>query len=119
MALYADSAEKERTILKIRHALIVSKGNATEAAAMLKMYRADLWAYTEDYPEIFRDLLQKGTPNPKLLDNLSWQAERDSMTRALEITNNNKQAAAKVLGMNRTTLHERLQKLGIDDGSDS
>lgn len=119
VALYADSAEKETTLFKIRHALIQSEGNVTAAAAKLRMYFGDVWAYIEDHPEIFDDILKKKRINPHLLDTLQRKQTAETMTRAIEIAGT-KQGAAKILGMKRTTLVEQYQKLtGANDGSDS
>ena len=84
MALYANSNRSEEMLFRIRHAMIVTHGNATKSAEMLRMNRADLWAFVEDYPEIFDDLLQKGTPNPHLLDQMTRKAEAESRRLAAE-----------------------------------
>ncbi|MGI8746382.1 MAG: helix-turn-helix domain-containing protein, partial [Bryobacteraceae bacterium] len=43
-------------------------------------------------------------------------AERDHILRALEETNWNVSAAARVLGMERTNLHKRIRALGLARG---
>ncbi len=119
MALYANSNRSEEMLFRIRHAMIVTHGNATKSAEMLRMNRADLWAFVEDYPEIFNDLLQKGTPNPHLLDHMQQRAEAETIARALEITKGERAGAAKILGIKRTTLVERIKQnpriVDIDD----
>ncbi len=118
MCLYASSANAEEMIFRIRHALIENDGNATKAAEALQMHRADLWMFVEDYPDIFADLLQKGTPSVHLLDTMKRKAEAEAIARALKITGGEKAPAARILGVQRTTLCERIKAIDLPESDD-
>ena len=64
---------------------------------------------TISYPEQFGKLPETGLNLDSYIENL----ENNLITQALERTQNNRNQAAKLLGMNRTTLVERLKKRKI------
>ena len=68
---------------------------------------ADLQPTTEDKAQPALDLPQKGVDLPALVA----QIEKDMIERALSRTDQNKGAAARLLGLKRTTLVEKLKRL--------
>jgi two-component system nitrogen regulation response regulator NtrX len=57
--------------------------------------------------------LRTAAPSPSTLQQARESAERDHILRALEQTNWNVSSAARVLNMERTTLHKRIRALGL------
>ena len=55
--------------------------------------------------------LHDGTPVP--LDQVLREVEKERIMSALNFTNGNKTKAAELLGLNRRSLHRRLNELGI------
>jgi hypothetical protein len=115
MALFAESEGIEDLILQLRMALIKNNGNVTAAADSLQWYRPDAWSLIDEHPGIFRDLLNgKCEGSTHLLGTLTMHAEMRSAQKALRIADGNVALAAEILGINRTTLHERLKKYVVD-----
>jgi transcriptional regulator with PAS, ATPase and Fis domain len=50
------------------------------------------------------------TPHETSLSDILAQAEKETLLKALSSTNNNKSAAASLLGINRTFFHRKLKK---------
>jgi transcriptional regulator of acetoin/glycerol metabolism len=57
--------------------------------------------------------LRQAVPPPSTLQQARETAERDHILRALEQSNWNVSSAARILNMERTTLHKRIRALGL------
>jgi two-component system nitrogen regulation response regulator NtrX len=57
--------------------------------------------------------LRTAGPSPSTLQQARESAERDHILRALDQTNWNVSSAARILNMERTTLHKRIRALGL------
>jgi len=82
-------------------ALIVSRGESITLA---------------DLPPVVRenpDTLSYSTSSVPVLKQILAEAEKKAVTRALELTGNNRVAAAKMLGVHRTGLYQKMKKHGI------
>lgn len=68
-----------------------------------------------DFPFYFRRSRQESRPGPvcSLRDTLQ-QAEKEAILKALQASNQNKVKAARMLGIHRTLLYKKMQKLGLD-----
>jgi transcriptional regulator with PAS, ATPase and Fis domain len=68
----------------------------------------------EHLPILFRSIRGKA-PEAHLttLKNLSDNSEKEALIRAIRITNNNKNKAAKILGIHRTALYKKMKKFNI------
>lgn len=72
----------------------------------------------KDIPADFLNLLKKDSNRSKLLDELTQisdikELEKEHILKTLEKTKGNKTEAAKLLGLKRTTLIERMKKYGL------
>jgi DNA-binding NtrC family response regulator len=87
--------------------------NAVEIAVIRGQDRAEL--DVSDFPAP-RSRSHPSSPAPEAADfkGLVTQFERDLILRALESTNGNKSQAAQILRLKRTTLIEKLKKLGAE-----
>ena len=91
--------------------------NCIERAVALAQYEEIV---VEDLPDKVRNYkrsqLVLASCDPQELVTLE-QLERSYITRVLESFEGNKTAAAKVLGLDRTTLYRKLERYGLDDES--
>jgi two-component system response regulator AtoC len=69
-------------------------------------------------PEIAPESVPMSAPPSSnlALDQAVKKAERDALLRALARTGGNRSVAARVLGVSRATLYNKLKELGIDQG---
>jgi two-component system response regulator HydG len=67
---------------------------------------------------MLRCLSEKRDPLGEGLDRKITEFERGEIERALRAAGGNRSAAARILGLKRTTLLYRMKRLGIEDGSD-
>lgn len=119
MALFAEHAHKERMIFRLRRALIENQcvpllaADAIRKKDKLPWNIKDLCQFFEDYPECFKDLIINKAPNRGVFVNIMAACERDTILRAIDECDWNNSLAAQVLGINRTTLVEKMKKNGI------
>ena len=66
------------------------------------------------YEAVNKDLYSVDAGN--IYDNTINNIERVIITKALQRTEGNQVQAARLLGLNRNTLHKKIQKLNIDVG---
>lgn len=79
---------------------------------MVNLAEGDILA-PGDVPKNIRDLYKAGNKITKPLKNYTGDLEREKLAFALNLTRGNKKKAAQMLGVNRSTLYDKLKKYGL------
>jgi len=94
-------------------------GNVRELSNVIERVLCSLEGVTdtmlpEHLPLFFRTLTSKpAKPYSVILKNIKDDSERDALVQAMRMTENNKNKAARMLGIHRTALYKKLKKLNI------
>lgn len=68
----------------------------------------------EHLPLFFRSLSERSERSPaRVLKDLKATSERDAVLHAIRVANNNKNEAARILGIHRTALYKKMKKLNL------
>ena len=68
----------------------------------------------EHLPVFFRGLARKPSPSTSIiLKNIREDSEKEALLQAIQISNNNKNQAARLLGIHRTALYKKMKKFDI------
>jgi transcriptional regulator with PAS, ATPase and Fis domain len=68
----------------------------------------------EHLPIFFRGLAKKPSPSASIiLKNIREDSEKEALLQAIQISNNNKNQASRLLGIHRTALYKKMKKFDI------
>jgi len=94
-------------------------GNVRELSNILErtlslMDERDDTIRVEHLPLVFRSLsVRAERSQTKILKDLRTTSERDAVLHAIRIANNNKNEAARILGIHRTALYKKMKRLNL------
>ncbi len=94
-------------------------GNVRELSNILErtlslMDERDEMIHVEHLPLFFRSLNARSERSqPRILKDLRATSERDAVLHAIRAANNNKNEAARILGIHRTALYKKMKKLNL------
>jgi transcriptional regulator with PAS, ATPase and Fis domain len=94
-------------------------GNVRELSNILErtlslMDERDETIRVEHLPLFFRSLSVRSDRSPaKVLKDLRATSEREAVLHAIQVANNNKNEAARILGIHRTALYKKMKKLNL------
>jgi len=94
-------------------------GNVRELSNILErtltlLDERDEMIHVEHLPLFFRSLSTRSERSqPRILKDLRATSERDAVLHAIRAANNNKNEAARVLGIHRTALYKKMKKLNL------
>lgn len=94
-------------------------GNVRELSNILErtltlLDERDEMIHVEHLPLFFRSLSTRSERSqPRILKDLRATSERDAVLHAIRAANNNKNEAARILGIHRTALYKKMKKLNL------
>jgi transcriptional regulator with PAS, ATPase and Fis domain len=94
-------------------------GNVRELSNILErtlslMDERDETIRVEHLPLFFRSLsVRAERSTAKILKDLRATSEREAVLHAIQVANNNKNEAARILGIHRTALYKKMKKLNL------
>ena len=94
-------------------------GNVRELSNILErtltlLDERDEMIHVEHLPLFFRSLNARSERSqPRILKDLRATSERDAVLHAIRAANNNKNEAARILGIHRTALYKKMKKLNL------
>ena len=94
-------------------------GNVRELSNILErtltlLDERDEMIHVEHLPLFFRSLsTHSERSQPRILKDLRATSERDAVLHAIRAANNNKNEAARILGIHRTALYKKMKKLNL------
>jgi transcriptional regulator with PAS, ATPase and Fis domain len=94
-------------------------GNVRELSNILErtlslMDERDETILVEHLPLFFRSLsVRSDRSQAKILKDLRATSEREAVLHAIQVANNNKNEAARILGIHRTALYKKMKKLNL------
>jgi len=94
-------------------------GNVRELSNILErtlslMDEREETIHAEHLPLFFRSLSERSDRSQaKILKDLRATSERDAVLHAIRLSNNNKNEAARILGIHRTALYKKMKKLNL------
>ncbi len=94
-------------------------GNVRELSNILErtlslMDERDETIRVEHLPLFFRSLSERSKHSQaQILKDLRATSERDAVLHAIRLANNNKNEAARILGIHRTALYKKMKKLNL------
>jgi len=107
----------------LQKALIFSRGFAIQVKDLaLEEYRNESETSHRDWESLMRQMVRekiRSESDRDVLTQVRDQVTRIAILEALEITDNNRSQAARLLGITRPTLHAKMEQLGITKGSES
>ena len=107
----------------LQKALIFSRGFAIQVKDLaLEEYRNESETSHRDWESLMRQMVRekiRSESDRDVLTQVRDQVTRIAILEALEITDNNRSQAARLLGITRPTLHAKIEQLGITKGSES
>ena len=97
----------------IKKSLLLSKGDVLLAEHIQVFERTDNQSSLTSFDEFLRQFAQSETSEGRLYEDVLFKVERTLIHQVLTQTKGNQTKAAKILGLSRPTLKEKIDRHGL------